>query len=72
LLGKHSDNKDLWLFYELGSTCLGKHLFEVKGEFFKGERIYGIIQQPLCVAIKQNTDHLRVIVKKLAEAFDVL
>lgn len=42
LLGKYSDNKDLWLFYELGGTCLGKHLFDVKGEFFKGERVYGI------------------------------
>lgn len=24
LLGKHSDNKDLWLLYELGGQCLGK------------------------------------------------
>ena len=44
LLGKYSDNKDQWLFYELGGQCLGKQLFDVKGEFFKGERVYGIHQ----------------------------
>lgn len=35
------EKKDLWLIYEL---CEGKNmnegLFEVKGEFYKGERIY--------------------------------
>lgn len=35
------DKKDLWLIYEL---CHGKTmnelLFDVKGEFYKGERIY--------------------------------
>ena len=72
LLGKHNDNKDLWLFYELGGQCLGKQMFEVKGEFFKGERIYGIQKQPFFLAVKQNLDHLRVVIRKLAEAFDVL
>jgi hypothetical protein len=37
------DKKDLWLIYEL---CKGRNLneclFEVKGEFYKGERIYGV------------------------------
>ena len=34
--------KDYWLVYEVGSHSLSKHLFEVKGEFFKGERIYHV------------------------------
>jgi len=35
------DKRDLWLIYELcpGKT-MNEHLFEVKGEFYKGERIY--------------------------------
>jgi len=37
------DKKDVWLVYEL---CEGKNLnealFEVKGEFYKGERIYEV------------------------------
>ena len=37
------DKKDLWLIYELceGRT-MNEHLFDVKGEFYKGERIYGV------------------------------
>ena len=41
LIDNVEDKRDLWLIYEL---CEGKtmndHLFDVKGEFFKGERIY--------------------------------
>ncbi len=40
LLDEIDENKDFWLVYEVGSSSLGKHLFEVKGEFYKGERIY--------------------------------
>jgi len=34
--------KDVWIVYELGNQSLGKLLFDVKGEFFKGERIYNV------------------------------
>ena len=39
------DNKDLWLIYEVGAKCLAKQLTEVKGEFYKGERIYRVAHQ---------------------------
>ena len=42
LLDEVEDSKDIWLVYELGGPCLTKNLFEVKGEFYKGERIYGV------------------------------
>lgn len=42
LLDIIDEKQDLWLVYEVGSECLSKHLHEVKGEFFKGERIYNI------------------------------
>ena len=37
------DKNDLWLVYELGSQCLSKVLHEVKGEFFRGERLYNVL-----------------------------
>ena len=33
---------DLWMVFELGGATLSKSLFEIKGEFVKGERIYGV------------------------------
>ena len=35
------DKKDLWIVYEVcPGRNLNESLFDVKGEFFKGERIY--------------------------------
>ena len=42
LLGIIEDSKDFWLVYEVGSAPLSKYLFDVKGEFYRGERIYGV------------------------------
>jgi hypothetical protein len=45
LIDSVEDKKDLWLIYELceGKT-LNEHLFDVKGEFYKNERIYMVHQ----------------------------
>jgi hypothetical protein len=40
LLDEIDEPKDFWLVYEVGSSSLSKHLFDVKGEFYKGERLY--------------------------------
>jgi hypothetical protein len=45
LIDDIEDQKDYWLVYEVGSHSLTKHLFEVKGEFYKSERIYHIQHQ---------------------------
>lgn len=42
LLDVIEESKDFWLVYEVGSQPLSKHLFEVKGETYKGERIYSV------------------------------
>jgi serine/threonine protein kinase len=42
LLDDIEEAKDYWLVYEVGSQCLSKHLYDVKGEFYKGERIYHV------------------------------
>lgn len=34
--------KDIWLVYEVGASPFSKHLFDVKGEFYHGERIYNV------------------------------
>lgn len=36
------ESKDVWLSYQVGGRCLTSFLFDVKGEFYKGERIYGV------------------------------
>ena len=34
--------KDMWMVFELGGHTLSKLLYEMKGEFFKGERVYQV------------------------------
>lgn len=45
LLDSKDEKQDLWLVFELCGRPLSKSVFEVKGEFFKGERIYSVIQR---------------------------
>ena len=42
LLEKIEDENDIWLCYTLEGKSLNSNLFQVKGEFFKGERIYSV------------------------------
>lgn len=57
LLDTVEDKKDLWLIYEL---CKGKtmneHLFDVRGEFYKGERIYMVHHSTFYHAIRNNLE----------------
>jgi hypothetical protein len=43
LLDSIEDKSDLWLVFELCGRPLSKQLYEVKGEFYKGERIYSVL-----------------------------
>ena len=36
----YTSSKDHWLIYEVGGKSLSKMLFDIRGEFYKGERIY--------------------------------
>lgn len=41
LVDSVEDKRDLWLIYEMcAGKTLNEHLFDVKGEFYKGERLY--------------------------------
>ena len=67
------EKKDLWLIYEL---CPGRTLnelcFEVKGEFYKGERLYKVQHGDFYYAIRQNTALLRDFVARMSDALGLL
>lgn len=42
LLEVKTDNRDIWVVYELGGISMAKALFKMRGEFVKGERMYKI------------------------------
>ena len=62
----------MWLAYEVGAQPLGKHMFDVKGEFFHGERIYSVIHRSFYKSLSQSTQVLKDFIRMLAEALDVL
>ena len=72
LLDIIEDAKDVWIVYELGGTSLTKLLFDVKGEFFKGERLYRVIHQPFYKELKNNPIILKQLLRKLLEVLDLL
>lgn len=37
----------MWIVYELGGETISKMIYEMKGEFFKSERIYRIFYTDL-------------------------
>ena len=66
------ESKDVWLAYQVGGKCLTNHLFDVKGEFYKGERIYGVQHQDFYRALKEDKQVIVDLIRMLAEVLDVL
>lgn len=66
------DKKDLWLIYELcpGKT-MNEHLFEVKGEFYKGERIYMVHHSNFYHAIRGNFNLLKEFLYRMCIALSM-
>lgn len=62
----------MWLAYQVGGKCLTTHLFDVKGEFYKGERIYGVQHQDFYRALKEDKQVIVDLIRMLAEVLDVL
>ena len=69
LIDSIEEKKDLWIIYELceGQT-LNELLFEVKGEFFKGERIYMVHHGEFYTAIRHNLNLLRDFIARITDA----
>jgi dual specificity tyrosine-phosphorylation-regulated kinase 2/3/4 len=71
LLDSRVEKSDLWAFYEVGGTSLSKALFQVKGEFVKGERMYRIEHPDLYESFKEMRN-LQVFLRELLTALDHL
>ena len=66
------DKKDLWMIYELcpGKT-MNEHLFEVKGEFYKGERIYMVHHSNFYHAPRSNLTLLKEFLYRTSVALSM-
>lgn len=67
------DKKDLWLIYELcpGKT-MNEHLFDVRGEFYKGERIYMVHHSNFYHCLRNNMDLLKEFIYRVASGLSLL
>jgi len=72
LIDSVEDKKDLWLIYEVcpGRT-MNEHLFEVKGEFYKGERVYMVHHGNFYHALRNNLDLLRDFIFRMCETLSL-
>ena len=72
LLDSVEDKKDLWLVYELceGRT-MNDHLFDVRGEFYKGERIYMVNHSHFYHAIRTNLSLLKDFIFRMSIALNM-
>jgi serine/threonine protein kinase len=72
LLDSVEDKKDLWLIYELcpGKT-MNEHLFDVKGEFYKGERIYMVHHGHFYHALRNNILLLKEFLIRMVDALNL-
>lgn len=54
LIEKVEETHDIWLCYQLDGKSLNSSLFSVKGEFYKGERIYNVQYKELYKIVKKD------------------
>jgi serine/threonine protein kinase len=69
LIDSVDDKKDLWLIYELceGKT-MNEHLFDVKGEFYKGERLYMVHHGSFYHALRNNMNLMKDFIARMCDA----
>lgn len=60
------DVKDSWLVYEVGKQALGSMMFDVKGEFFRGERIYNVVHKEFYAVMMQDLGVLKDFLRLMA------
>jgi hypothetical protein len=66
------DRKDLWIAFKLGGCSLGKKMFEIKGEFCRGERVYRVNHLDWIVELNYSFDPLKQLLKCVLQALKVL
>ena len=69
MIDKVEDKLDLFLIYELckGKT-MGEHLFDVKGEFYEGQRIYMVSHSDFYHALRTKLALLREFLERVCVA----
>ena len=67
-----SDQKDIWIAYDLGGNSLSKELFEIKGEFYNNERIYKVNHLAFYEKMKNNILYLKQLLKQVLLALEFL
>jgi len=61
--------KDVWIVYELGGVTLSKTIYDIKGEFYKNERVYRIIFTQIYPRLFQKAAfYLQSLIKGIAKA----
>ena len=72
LLNHVEDKRDIWLIYEVcpGST-MNEEMFQVKGEFYQGERIYRVHHSQFYHCLRNNHKLMIDFLKRMAETFNL-
>ena len=66
------DKRDLWLIYEVcDGRTMNEHLFDVKGEFYKGERIYMVHHSHFYHSIRTNINLLKDFLLRMCQALSL-
>lgn len=63
-----TDSKDLWIGYELGGETLQTLVFNVKGTFHNGQRMYSIEHQQFYNDVCFNSLLLKDLLKRIIHA----
>ena len=68
------DKADLWLVYELCGQPLTKMLFTTKGQFWRGERIYEVRQDPIIYQILEANDfeQFKLVIQRILQGLSLL
>lgn len=72
LLEKIEDDNDVWLCYTLEGKSLNSQLFQVKGEFYKGEWIYSVQYQPTYTILKRDKSLLKELFSQIIKGIKFL
>lgn len=73
LLKFSQQGKDLWMVYELAGIPISKALYNMKGEFYKGQRLYKINFTNLYYEQFQSGSlYLQSFIKQIALSFNLL
>eukprot|EP01066_Platyproteum_vivax_P015013 Platyproteum_vivax@DN6685_c0_g1_i1.p1 len=72
LVSYYETRQDVFLVMEKAGPSFTKHLFEIKGEFVKGERVYRVHHQPLYIAMKNDLFLVKKFLHEVLEALHLL